>query len=61
MNDFNWIESQLKKIGLSDEAAKWGSFRAILDVDFSKFRLIAVGRQNSGKSTLLNTLCGSLD
>jgi GTP-binding protein EngB required for normal cell division len=40
---------------------KWALLEPLLDVDVSKFRAIAIGQQNAGKSTLLNVLCERFD
>ena len=59
--EFGWIGSQLKKLQMDDEARKWEELKSLLDVDLAAFRVVAVGQQNGGKSTLLNALCGRAD
>jgi hypothetical protein len=59
---FDQIHSRLKELGIAgDVQKKWASLKPLLDVDVSKFRAIAVGRHNTGKSTLLNVLCERFD
>jgi predicted ATP-dependent endonuclease of OLD family len=55
---FDEITADLHRVGLSDEAYNLKEeLRPIVECDPSKFRLTAIGKQNSGKSTLLNVLC----
>jgi tRNA U34 5-carboxymethylaminomethyl modifying GTPase MnmE/TrmE len=54
---FDRIKADLKKLGIPEAVKKWASLEPLLDADLSKFRAIAVGRHNTGKSTLLNVLC----
>jgi predicted GTPase len=58
---FEGIKSDLEALEMFEEARKWTSLGPLLDVDLSKFRAIAVGRYNTGKSTLLNVLCDRFD
>ncbi|GHS94370.1 hypothetical protein AGMMS50276_06860 [Synergistales bacterium] len=60
-DDFHWIASKLVEFGLNDKAQKWKALESLLDIDLSTFRVVAAGQQNSGKSTLLNALCGMID
>jgi predicted GTPase len=60
-NEFRQIISKLTKIGMSKEAERMTEVESLLDIDLSSFRVVVVGQQNSGKSTLLNVLCERLD
>jgi energy-coupling factor transporter ATP-binding protein EcfA2 len=59
---FNEIARFLRKVKLPDVARKLEEeLRPIVECDLSKFRITVIGKQNSGKSTLLNVLCGFFD